>query len=161
MVHSYYAKVWINAIIIVLKTYNERGDTSRISLYWVNALELIMKVLICDDSMTVRKKLAETIKEMKGYDVVEAKDGVSAISQYKIEKPDIVFMDIMMPIKNGLEAAEEIIVLDPDAVVIMLSSVGTKANLQQALKAGAKDFIQKPFEKAKLETIFENYCGEE
>jgi two-component system chemotaxis response regulator CheY len=66
----------------------------------------------------------------------------------------------MMPIKNGLEAAEEIMVIDPEAVVIMLSSVGTKANLQQALKAGAKDFIQKPFEKAKLELIFENYGGE-
>lgn len=119
-----------------------------------------MKVLICDDSMTVRKKLKETIISINGAEVVEAKDGISAVNQYKAEQPDIVFMDIMMPVKSGLEAAEEIIGLYPDAVVIMLSSVGTKANLQQALKAGAKDFVQKPFDKAKLELIFENYGGE-
>jgi len=126
-----------------------------------NYLDNTMKVLICDDSMTVRKKLSATIVELTGCEVVEAKDGVSAVSKYEIEKPDIVFMDIMMPIKNGLEAAEEIIEMDQDATIIMLSSVGTKSNLQQALKAGAKDFIQKPFEIEKLKVIFENYGGEE
>ncbi|MDA3846050.1 MAG: response regulator [Vallitaleaceae bacterium] len=119
-----------------------------------------MKVLICDDSMTVRKKLAATVVELTGCEVVEAKDGVSAVSKYESERPDIVFMDIMMPIKNGLEATEEIIRLDENATIIMLSSVGTKANLQQALKSGAKDFIQKPFELEKLKIIFKNYGGE-
>jgi two-component system chemotaxis response regulator CheY len=123
-------------------------------------LDASMKVLICDDSMTVRKKLAATVVELTGCEVVEAKDGVSAVSKYESERPDIVFMDIMMPIKNGLEATEEIIRLDENATIIMLSSVGTKANLQQALKSGAKDFIQKPFELEKLKIIFENYGGE-
>jgi len=113
-----------------------------------------MRILLCDDSMTVRKKMIQKIKSVITCDIMEAKNGLVAIEAYKSHRPDFVFMDIMMPVKDGLSALKEIIEFDPDAQVIMLSSIGTKDNLQQALKAGAVDFIQKPMDVSRLEGIF-------
>lgn len=121
----------------------------------------IMKILVSDDSMTVRKKLVDTIKSLINCEIFEAKDGEMAISMYKEHTPDLVFMDIMMPIKDGLEAVAEIVTSDQSAKIVMLSSVGTKANLQKALKFGAVDFIQKPCEKERLQIILNTYLKEE
>lgn len=119
------------------------------------------KILICDDSMTVRKKLSNLIRDIGEFDVLEAKDGRKAVSFYQSFKPDMVFMDIMMPVLSGLEATEQIMAKDPSANIVMLSSVGTKANLKKALQLGAKDFIQKPFDKEKLIKVIDHFCGEE
>jgi len=118
------------------------------------------KILICDDSMTIRKKLTNSLKSIIECDVFEAKNGVEAISMFDEVKPDLVFMDIMMPEKDGLEAVAEILTLHQGAKIIMLSSVGTKENLQKALKFGAIDFVQKPIENERLETILSTYCKE-
>lgn len=120
-----------------------------------------MKILLCDDSMTVRKKLIQQLKAVVECDIIEAKNGLIAVEAYKALRPDFVFMDILMPVQDGLSALIEIINLDPEAKVIMLSSVGTKENLQKALRAGAIDFIQKPFDPAKLTTLFTTYGKEE
>lgn len=119
------------------------------------------KILICDDSMTVRKKLNNLIRDLGDYDVLEAKDGRKAVSFYRSFQPDMVFMDIMMPVESGLEATEEIIGEFPEAKIVMLSSVGTKSNLKKALEVGAMDFIQKPFDKEKLSKVIDHFCGEE
>lgn len=119
------------------------------------------KILICDDSMTVRKKLNDLIRDIGDYDVLEAKDGRKAVSFYRSFKPDMVFMDIMMPVQSGLEATEKIMEEFPDANIVMLSSVGTKTNLTKALKVGARDFIQKPFDREKLVKVIDHFCGEE
>lgn len=119
-----------------------------------------MRILLCDDSMTVRKKMMQSIMSVSECEVLEAKNGQVAIDVYKEEKPDLVFMDIMMPVKDGLEALAEIILFDAKAKVIMLSSVGTKANLQTALKVGAVDFVQKPCEAMRLKEIIDSYSGE-
>ncbi len=116
-----------------------------------------MKILLCDDSMTVRKKLSQQIKAVKSCDIIEAINGAAAVDAYIAHRPDIVFMDIMMPVKDGLTALGEIIAHDPYAKVIMLSSLGTKDNLQKALKAGAMDFIQKPFDDKRLIELFSTY----
>lgn len=113
-----------------------------------------MRILLCDDSMTVRKKMIQQIKGVITCDIMEAKNGLIAVEAYKAHRPDYVFMDIMMPVKDGLTALQEIIDFDPKAQVIMLSSIGTKDNLQQALKAGAVEFIQKPMDPGRLEAIF-------
>lgn len=120
-----------------------------------------MKILLCDDSMTVRKKLIQQIKSVIDCDIIEAKNGSMAVDAYKALRPDFVFMDIMMPVKDGLTALIEIIELDPKANVIMLSSIGTKENLQKALKAGALDFVQKPLDPEKLNKLFQTYGKEE
>ncbi len=116
-----------------------------------------MKILLCDDSMTVRKKLANTLLSLIPCEIVEAKNGVEAIDKFNFEKPDLVFMDILMPEIDGLEAVAKIITKHPAAKIIMLSSVGTKDNLQTALKLGAKDFIQKPADSKRLKIILETY----
>lgn len=106
--------------------------------------------LICDDSLLVRKKLKELLLECGCQEVIEATNGQEAIKLYQSRKPSVVFMDIVMPMINGIEALTKIKELDKNANVIMVSSVGTKTNLMDALKLGAKDFIQKPYDKEQI-----------
>ncbi len=118
------------------------------------------KILICDDSVLARKQLKDAVNEIAtGANFVEAKNGAEAVSQYKTEKPDLVFMDIVMPEKDGNEALSEIRDFDKDAVIIIVSSVGTQDQLKKAIQLGAKDFIQKPFEKNQIQEIIELRLG--
>ncbi|MBQ9948896.1 MAG: response regulator [Oscillospiraceae bacterium] len=103
-----------------------------------------LKVLICDDSILVRKKLSDTLKKAGITAILEAKDGVQAVETYKAEKPDVVFMDIVMPLKTGLDALVDIKAFDADAKVVMASTIGTQSHLVSAIKAGAYEFLQKP-----------------
>jgi two-component system, chemotaxis family, chemotaxis protein CheY len=114
----------------------------------------LLKVLICDDSILIRRKLTESIKMCCDFAViVEAKDGQMAVDLYKEHKPDLVFMDIVMPEKDGIEAVKEIKLVDAGAKVVMASSTGTQANLRNAIAAGAYEFIQKPWEQSTIERI--------
>lgn len=110
----------------------------------------VRNVLICDDSMLVRKKLKEILENM-GCRVLEAQNGREGFAMYKANQLDAVFMDIVMPNMDGLEALKEIKSFDAEAKVIMLSSTGTATNLMEALKSGAVDFIQKPYNKDQVE----------
>jgi two-component system chemotaxis response regulator CheY len=117
----------------------------------------ITKILICDDSITIRKKLQGAIHKAEDITFIEAKNGLEAIEKYKEHQPTIVFMDIIMPIKDGIDALQEIIAYDEKAIIIMLSSVGTKQNLKSALNMGASDFIQKPWDEKNLNSILDKY----
>lgn len=114
-----------------------------------------LKVLICDDSMLIRKKLHDCLQGFCCNDVLEATNGQEAIDLYKSNKPDLVFMDMIMPVKSGIEAVTEIVQFDPSAKVVILSTAGTKANLKKALEAGAYDFIQKPFEEHQIKSVLD------
>jgi two-component system chemotaxis response regulator CheY len=103
-----------------------------------------LKILISDDSLLLRKKLREELEKLR-CQVCEAKDGQEVIEAYSEFCPDGVFMDIVMPKVNGLDALKRIKEIDSTARIIMLSSTGTAANLLEALKLGAIDFIQKPY----------------
>lgn len=102
------------------------------------------KILICDDSSLIRKQLKDLLINMD-CEVIEAVNGLEVVGIFKEVQPDVVFMDIVMPLADGLEALKNIKEYDQDAKVIMLSSVGTSTKLVQALKNGAMDFIQKPY----------------
>ncbi|MBR1739947.1 MAG: response regulator [Ruminococcus sp.] len=115
-----------------------------------------LKVLICDDSMFARKKLNMTIAALGVKEILEAADGEEAIAKYKENKPDVVFMDIIMPKITGIDALKQIIAEDHDAKVVMASSVGTQGHLKEALKAGAADFLQKPISDEDTRQILEN-----
>ena len=115
-----------------------------------------MTVLICDDSMFARKKLSMSISSFGVKAVYEAADGEEAVAKYTENKPDVVFMDIIMPKVTGLEALKQIIEIDPDAKIIMASSVGTQGHLKEALKAGAVDFLQKPIADEDAMKVLEN-----
>ena len=82
-----------------------------------------------------------------GHEVVaEAVDGEDGIKKYEEFKPDIVTMDVTMPKKDGIDAVSDIIKIDPKAKIIMVTAAGQQSNIVEALKRGAADFIQKPFE---------------
>ena len=112
-----------------------------------------LTVLVCDDSMLVRKKLRNQLLALAEMEILEAEDGATAVELYRENKPDLVFMDIVMPVKDGIVALEEIREIDPGARVVMASSVGTSQNLKRAIDAGAFDFIQKPSTDARIASI--------
>ena len=115
------------------------------------------KILIGDDSILARKQLKDIIAQYGGTPFVEAANGQEAIDKFKSDKPDIVFLDIVMPVKDGIAAVKEIRESDPKAVIIIVSSVGTQAQLKNAIEAGAKDFIQKPLNVEQIERVLKNY----
>jgi two-component system chemotaxis response regulator CheY len=103
------------------------------------------RVLIADDAAFMREMLRDILSD-GGYEVcAEAADGNEAVSGYAESHPDVVTLDIVMPRKSGLEALREIVQADPGACVVMCSALGQEALVMEALEAGAKDFIVKPF----------------
>lgn len=104
------------------------------------------KVLIVDDATFMRIKLRD-ILEKNGYEVVgEAENGVQAVDRYKELSPDIVTLDITMPEMDGIEALKQIKGHDADAKVLMCSAMGQQSMVMDAIRAGALDFIVKPFD---------------
>ena len=118
-----------------------------------------LKVLVCDDSILIRKKLKDCLQSFGCNQILEALNGQEAIDMYKQYEPDLVFMDIVMPVKGGIEAVTEIIQFDNSAKVVMASSSGTKTHLKKALEAGAYEFIQKPFEETQIKKILSSFKG--
>ncbi len=123
-------------------------------------MENSLKVLICDDSVLIRKKLRATLEKCRCKEIFEAENGNVAIELTKEHQPDLIFMDIVMPDKDGIEALKEIMEINSEAKVVMASSVGTNDNLKKALEAGAYDFIQKPITLEAVATIIERVIKE-
>lgn len=104
------------------------------------------KILIVDDAAFMRMMIKEILTK-NGFTVVgEASDGAQAVEKYKELGPDLVTMDITMPEMDGITALKEIKKLDPNARIIMCSAMGQQAMVIDAIQAGAKDFIVKPFQ---------------
>lgn len=104
------------------------------------------KVLIVDDAAFMRMMIKD-ILEKNGFEVVgEANNGIKAVELYKKEKPDVVTMDITMPDMDGIEAVKAIKEFDSAAKIIMCSAMGQQTMVMDAIKAGARDFIVKPFQ---------------
>ncbi len=102
-------------------------------------------ILLVDDLKFMRTALRNII-ETAGMTVAgEAPDGLQAVTQYKEKKPDVVLMDITMPVMNGIESLAKIMKLDPSARVIMCSAIGQNKYIIQSIQLGARDFIIKPF----------------
>ena len=134
------------------------------------------KILIVDDSKTSRKFLRNMLEDA-GHEIVsEAVNGVEGVEKFRLYKPDVVTMDITMPVMDGIEAVREIIEIDPGAKVIMVTAAGQKTNMVEALKnpvqdvniamvealkRGAADFIQKPFDSAVIINTIEKVLEDE
>ncbi|MBB5147865.1 MULTISPECIES: response regulator [Ureibacillus] len=104
------------------------------------------KILIVDDAAFMRMMIKDILTK-NGYEVVgEAADGMQAVEKYNELRPDLVTMDITMPEMDGITALKQIKSIDPNAVVIMCSAMGQQAMVIDAIQAGAKDFIVKPFQ---------------
>ncbi len=103
------------------------------------------RVLIADDAAFMRQMIREII-EPEGFEVVgEATDGVEVVESYHQLEPDLVMMDIVMPKCSGIDAVREIVAKAPGACIVMCSALGQETLVMEALQAGAKDFIVKPF----------------
>ncbi len=109
-----------------------------------------LKILVTDDSKLLRKKLRLEL-EKAGCEVMEAENGKEAVMLTLQEKPDGVFLDIVMPEVGGIEALRVIKEVSPELPVVMLSSAGTPQKLMETLKLGALDFIQKPYTSAQIQ----------
>jgi len=104
------------------------------------------RILVVDDADVMRMMIKDILTK-NGYEVVgEAADGVQAVERYQELKPDLVTLDITMPEMDGITALKKIKEIDPQAKVIMCSALGQQAMVIDAIQAGAKDFIVKPFQ---------------
>ncbi len=115
-------------------------------------------VLVVDDAAFMRMRVAKLLKE-NGYNVEEAENGLEAVEKYSKIKPDMVLMDITMPVMDGLEAVAEITKTDPGAKVVMCSALGQQNTVMAAIKAGAKDFIVKPYQPDKILSSLKRFIG--
>ena len=103
-------------------------------------------ILIVDDASFMRMMIKDILTK-NGYEVVgEAENGLQAVEKYKELSPDLVIMDITMPEMNGIEAVKEIKKINSDATIVMCSAMGQQTMVIEAIQAGAKDFIVKPFQ---------------
>jgi two-component system chemotaxis response regulator CheY len=104
------------------------------------------KILITDDALFMRVTL-KNILVSNGYEVVgEATNGQEAVEKYESSRPDLVLMDITMPVMDGITATKTIKGKHPEAMVVMCTAMGQKSMVIEAIQAGAKDFIVKPFQ---------------
>lgn len=107
--------------------------------------------LIVDDADFMRVMLREILEGMDLNVVGEAADGTEGVQMYRQVNPDLVFMDITMPIQDGIEALTSILEFDPQANVVMITALGQKDQVLRAIKTGARDFIIKPFDQERVE----------
>lgn len=107
-------------------------------------------IMLVDDAMFMRAALRRMVEEGGHTVVSEASNGKQAIEQYKTNEPQIVLMDITMPDMDGIEATIEILKINKEAKIIMVSAMGQMEQVVKAISSGAKDFIVKPMEKDKL-----------
>jgi two-component system chemotaxis response regulator CheY len=114
------------------------------------------RVMLVDDTAFMRFFLRNVFEEMGHEVVAEAANGHEALSAYAIMKPELVTMDITMPDMDGIEAVKRLKQMDPKVKIMMCSAMGQKSRVTEAIKAGAVDFIVKPFQKERVEIAIAN-----
>jgi two-component system chemotaxis response regulator CheY len=116
-------------------------------------------VLICDDAIFMRRMISDILSQA-GYRVAgEAGNGLQAVEMYRTLRPDLVTMDIVMPDMGGIDAVREIIRGDPNARILMCSAMGQQALVIEAIEAGARDFIVKPFQPGRVLEAVQRVLG--
>ncbi|HEY4583149.1 MAG TPA: response regulator [Lysobacter sp.] len=110
-------------------------------------------VLLCDDSRALRMLTTQQL-DACGYQLAgEADNGVRAVEQYLAIRPDVVLLDLVMPKVDGKAALKRILELDPDAKVVVLSSLGAQSDIEQCLAMGARSYLQKPIDRDTLARV--------
>ncbi|HEV2147072.1 MAG TPA: response regulator [Longimicrobiaceae bacterium] len=120
---------------------------------------MAQKVLICDDAIFMRTMIGDILTQA-GFEIVgEAETGLQAVEKYRQLRPDLVTMDIVMPDMGGIDAVREIIKDDPGAKVLMCSAMGQQALVIEAIQAGARDFVVKPFQPSRVLEAVQRVLG--
>ncbi len=117
----------------------------------------IMRILVVDDDMAMRELLKIMLK---GHEVYEAENGREAVELYKSLKPDVVLMDILMPVMDGIDATKEILKINSNAIIIGITAFSSHKG-KDLLNVGAKEIIDKPFTRKKLLETIEKYVKSE
>ena len=116
-------------------------------------------MLVCDDAIFMRTMISDILTQA-GFEVVgEAESGTQAVEKYHALKPDLVTMDIVMPDMGGIEAVRENCKTDPQAKILMCSAMGQQALVVEAIQAGAKDFVVKPFQPSRVLEAVQRVLG--
>ena len=116
-------------------------------------------VLICDDAIFMRTMIGDILRQA-GFQVVgEAENGQQAVEKYRTLRPDFVTMDIVMPEMGGIDAVREIVREDPQAKILMCSAMGQQALVIEAIQAGARDFVVKPFQPSRVLEAVQRVLG--
>jgi two-component system chemotaxis response regulator CheY len=116
-------------------------------------------VLVCDDAIFMRTMISDILTQ-SGFEVIgEAETGLQAIEKYQQLRPDLVTMDIVMPDMGGIDAVREITKADPSAKILMCSAMGQQALVVEAIQAGAKDFVVKPFQPSRVLEAVQRVLG--
>ena len=116
-------------------------------------------VLVCDDAIFMRTMITDILTQA-GYEVIgEAESGAQAVEKYRQLKPDLVTMDIVMPDMGGIEAVRAICKDSPEAKILMCSAMGQQALVVEAIQAGAKDFVVKPFQPSRVLEAVQRLLG--
>jgi len=119
-----------------------------------------VKVLAVDDSKTMLAMLAAQLRGSDFEIVATASSGPEAVEKFKEIKPQLVLLDVVMPEVTGVETLERLLRLDTAACVVMVSSIGAEATVQDCLKKGARSFLQKPLQKDNMLAQLTNVCQE-
>jgi len=124
-----------------------------------NAGERKIRVLVCDDSPDVRSETARILSAASGVEVLgQAENGLQCLEMARSLRPDVVLMDVAMPVMNGLQATELIKMELPDVEVVLMSAEGSQEYLRRAIIAGARDFLVKPFAEEELVLAVKRAC---
>ena len=114
-------------------------------------------VLIADDSQLMCDRLEEELQSLGVGTCLKALNGQDAVNAYKEQRPDLVFLDINMPVLDGLQTLQVLRSLDPDAYIVMASGVSLVEKVKGAIKLGAKGFMVKPYSTAKIAEAMKNF----
>lgn len=117
-------------------------------------------ILIADDALFMRKMVRNTLAEAEYSQFIEASNGVEAVEAFRnASHIDLVFLDVTMPEKDGIEALADIMKIDPEAKVVMCSAIGQDATVMEAIRSGANEFIVKPFKKERIIEVATGLIG--
>lgn len=112
------------------------------------------KILVADDAVFMRLMIRQILTHRESIEIWEAENGQVAVDLFRVHQPDLTFLDITMPIKDGLATLQEILAIDSQAKIVMCSAIAQEKVVQKAIEMGAIDFLIKPFRPNKfLETI--------
>ncbi|MDX2187376.1 MAG: response regulator [Opitutaceae bacterium] len=123
------------------------------------------KVLVVDDEPHIRKLITLIARQVEAFEITEASNGAEAVEVFATLKPDLVLMDVNMPMMDGLEALKRMNAIDPTSLVVMLTSLANRQTVEEALHGGAVHYLRKDTPKdeiiAELKKIVKNYLDEE
>ena len=118
------------------------------------------RIMTVDDSAAILTIIAAYLEGSEFEVVASERDGQSAIRSFKEVGPEIVLLDLIMPGQSGMETLEQILAIDPDATVVIVSSLGTETAVHDCLSTGAKSFLQKPFSRDDFITFMRDILAE-